>query len=62
MLTIFISIGQIAGTAVIGLLLASMAGGKVFGNIFTGVSVLLLVMILLSMGLESIVAPKPAQS
>jgi len=62
LLTILISIGQITGTAVIGLLLASMTGSKVFGNIFTGVSILLLVMILLSFGLESFVSPKPARS
>jgi MFS family permease len=60
MLTIFISIGQITGTAVIGLLLASMTGSNIFGTIFTGVSILLLVMILLSFGLENKVIPKPA--
>ena len=62
MLTIFISIGQITGTAVIGLLLASMTGSNVFGTIFSGVSILLLVMILLSFGLENKVIPKPVQS
>lgn len=62
MLTIFISIGQITGTAVIGLLLASMTGSNIFGTIFTGVSILLLVMILLSFGLENKVIPKPARS
>jgi MFS family permease len=62
MLTIFISIGQITGTAVIGLLLASMTGSNIFGSIFTGVSILLLVMILLSFGLENKVIPKPARS
>ncbi|MCX6261950.1 MAG: MFS transporter [Bacteroidia bacterium] len=62
MLTIFISIGQISGTAVIGLLLASMTGSKVFANIFTGVSILLLAMILLSFRLDSVVTPKPARN
>jgi MFS family permease len=62
MLTIFISIGQITGTAVIGLLLASMTGSNVFGTIFTGVSILLLVMILLSFGLENKVITKPVRS
>jgi hypothetical protein len=52
MLTIFTSIGQISGTAVIGLLMVSMAGSRAFGNIFTGVSILLLAMLLLSLGLE----------
>jgi predicted MFS family arabinose efflux permease len=52
MLTIFTSVGQITGTAAIGLLMASMAGGRVFGNIFTGVAVLLLFMLFLSLGLE----------
>jgi hypothetical protein len=52
MLTIFTSIGQIAGTTAIGLLMVSMAGSSVFGNIFTGVSILLLAMLLLSLGLE----------
>jgi predicted MFS family arabinose efflux permease len=62
MLTIFISIGQISGTAVIGLLLASMTGSKVFANIFTGVSILLLAMTLLSFRLDSIVTPKSARN
>jgi MFS family permease len=62
MLTIFISIGQITGTAVIGLLLASMSGSNIFRTIFSGVSILLLVMILLSFGLENKVIPKPAQT
>jgi MFS family permease len=62
MLTIFISIGQITGAAVIGLLLASMTGSNIFGTIFTGVSILLLVMILLSFGLENRVISKPARN
>jgi MFS family permease len=62
MVTILMSIGQITGTAVIGLLLASMTGSGVFGNIFTGVSILLLAMILLSLRLESFVRPKPART
>jgi hypothetical protein len=61
MLTIFISIGQITGTAVIGLLMASLATGKVFVDLFTGVSVLLLMMFVLSLRLESIVIQKQAK-
>ncbi len=61
-LTIFMSIGQIAGTAVIGLILGSMTGSNVFGSIFTGVSILLLVMILLSFGLENKVSLKSART
>jgi len=62
MVTIFISIGQITGTAVIGLLLASMSGSNIFGTIFAGVSILLLAMVLLSFGLENKVIPKTEQS
>jgi len=51
MLTIFTSIGQIAGTAVIGMLMASTATG-VFGTVFRGVVVLLTAMLLLSLWLE----------
>jgi predicted MFS family arabinose efflux permease len=58
MLTIFISIGQITGTAIIGLLLASTTGSGMFVNIFAGVSVLLLVMFLLSLRLENSLSPK----
>jgi hypothetical protein len=32
--------------------MVSMAGSRAFGNIFTGVSILLLAMLLLSLGLE----------
>jgi EmrB/QacA subfamily drug resistance transporter len=58
MLTIFISVGQITGTAVIGLLLASVTGFSMFVNIFRGVSVLLLVMFILSLRLENSLSPK----
>jgi MFS family permease len=51
MLTIFTSIGQITGTAVIGLLFASEMTG-VFGIIFRGIALLSMVMILLSLRLE----------
>jgi EmrB/QacA subfamily drug resistance transporter len=61
MLSIFISIGQITGTAVIGLLMASLAGGKVFVYLFTGLSALLLMMFLLSFRLQSIVIQKQAK-
>jgi MFS family permease len=61
MLSIFISIGQITGTAVIGLLMASLARGKVFVYLFTGLSALLLMMFLLSLRLQSIVIQKQAK-
>jgi EmrB/QacA subfamily drug resistance transporter len=60
MLTILISIGQITGTAVIGLLMASLAGDRVFVNIFSGVSVLLFLMFVFSLRLENIVIQKRA--
>lgn len=60
MLTIFISVGQITGTAVIGLLMASLSGGRVFVNIFSGVAVMLLIMFFLSMRLENVVIRKHA--
>lgn len=51
MLTIFTSIGQITGTAVIGLLFASGMEGA-FGTMFRGITVLAAVMLLLSLRLE----------
>jgi hypothetical protein len=51
MLTIFTSVGQITGTAVIGLLFASGMEGA-FGTIFRGIAVLTAVMLLLSLRLE----------
>ncbi len=51
MLTIFTSVGQITGTAVIGMVIASMATG-VFPTVFKGVVALLVVMLLLSLWLE----------
>jgi MFS family permease len=57
MLTIFISIGQITGTAVIGLLMASATGRVAFESIFTGVAVLLLAMLVLSLGLKGRINP-----
>lgn len=51
MLTIFSSIGQITGTAVIGMLIASMTTG-VFETVFKGVAVLLVCMLVLSLWLE----------
>lgn len=60
MLTIFISVGQITGTAVIGLLMASLSGSRVFINIFSGVAVMLLIMFFLSMRLENVVIRKQA--
>jgi MFS family permease len=58
MLTIFTSVGQITGTAVIGLLMASLSGSRVFINIFSGVAVMLLIMFFLSMRLENVVIRK----
>ena len=60
MLTIFTSVGQITGSAIIGLLLASLATGRVYAEIFRGITFLLLLMLLLSMRLESIVIKKQA--
>lgn len=51
MLTIFTSIGQITGTAVIGMLMASMTTG-VFPTVFKGVALLLTCMLVLSLWLE----------
>jgi len=51
MLTIFTSVGQIAGTAVIGMLMASMTAG-VFPTVFRGVVALLVAMLALSLLLE----------
>lgn len=51
MLTIFTSIGQITGTAVIGMLMAS-ATTDVFATVFKGVAILLSCMVVLSLWLE----------
>jgi len=51
MLTIFTSIGQITGTAVIGMMMASMTTG-VFATVFKGVAILLACMVVLSLWLE----------
>jgi MFS family permease len=51
MLTIFTSIGQITGTAVIGLLFASQVEGA-FGTIFRGIAVMAALMLFLSLRLE----------
>jgi len=59
MLTIFTSIGQITGTAVIGMLMASMTTG-VFRNVFRGVVVLLSAMLLVSLWLEGKPPSAPA--
>ena len=60
MLTIFTSVGQITGSAVIGLLLASLATGRVYAELFRGITFLLLLMLLLSMRLENNVIKKHA--
>ena len=59
MLTIFTSIGQITGTAVIGMLMASTTTG-VFGTVFRGVAVLLSAMLVLSLWLEGKPPATPA--
>lgn len=51
MLTIFTSVGQITGTAVIGLLFASQVEGA-FGTIFRGIAVMAALMLFLSLRLE----------
>jgi EmrB/QacA subfamily drug resistance transporter len=53
MLTIFISVGQLVGTAIIGLILASLSQTNSYQLIFTGVSFLLLAMLLLSFRLKN---------
>jgi MFS family permease len=52
MLTIFISVGQLLGSAVIGLLLASFSNKNVYPIIFTGISILLGSMLIVSLGLN----------
>jgi len=51
MLTIFTRVGQITGTAVIGLLFASQVEGA-FGTIFRGIAILAALMLFLSLRLE----------
>ncbi|MEZ5020106.1 MAG: hypothetical protein R2756_08300 [Bacteroidales bacterium] len=51
MLTIFTSIGQITGTAVIGLLFASGLE-EAFGTIFRGIAVMAALMLFLSLRLD----------
>jgi MFS family permease len=53
MLTIFISVGQLFGTAIIGLILASMDHLNAYPIIFTGVSVVLMLMFLLAFRLKN---------
>jgi MFS family permease len=53
MLTIFISIGQLIGTAIIGLFLASVSTGNAFQNIFAGVAILLALMFFLAFRLKN---------
>jgi len=60
MLTIFISIGQLFATAVIGLLLASVETNLAYKTLFTGVAVLSLLMLLVSMGLKNVIYHKLA--
>jgi EmrB/QacA subfamily drug resistance transporter len=53
MLTIFISVGQLVGTAIIGLVLASLIQVNAYQNIFTGVAVLLFFMLVLAFRLKN---------
>ena len=53
MLTIFISIGQLTGSAVIGILLADSTESKAFIPVFAGLAALLLVMVFVSFGLDN---------
>jgi MFS family permease len=52
MLTIFISVGQLFGSAVIGLLLASLSVENVYPIIFTCISILLIIILMVSLGLK----------
>ncbi|HEY5592516.1 MAG TPA: MFS transporter [Paludibacter sp.] len=58
MLSIFISVGQLIGTAVIGLLTASMITKNVYEVMFANVAYLLLAMFVLSFGLKNTVFHK----
>lgn len=51
MLTIFTSVGQLSGSAIVGILLALNANG--FQLIFTGISILLFMMVFLSFKLKN---------
>jgi EmrB/QacA subfamily drug resistance transporter len=53
MLTIFISVGQLIGTAVVGLLTAALIAKDLYESMFIGVSCLLLAMFFLSFGLKN---------
>lgn len=60
MVTIFTSVGQISGTAIIGLILATGAGKIGFVRIFSGLAVLLLLMFVLSLRLQDSLSQKPS--
>jgi MFS family permease len=53
MLTIFISIGQLAGTAIIGIILASLSGSHGYETIFKGIAIILFMMLLLSLRIKN---------
>ncbi len=53
MITIFISVGQIAGTAVIGLMIGSLGSKSVFESIFAGVAIMMVIMFFFSLALSS---------
>lgn len=58
MLTIFISVGQLIGTAIIGLSLASLPNNNAFFVLFCGVSLLAILMFVTALGLKKNSLPK----
>ena len=52
MLTIFISVGQLIGSAAVGLLTASLGAKNLYEYMFIGVAGLLLAMFVISFGLK----------
>jgi EmrB/QacA subfamily drug resistance transporter len=58
MLTIFISIGQLIGTAAVGLLTASLVAKNLYEYMFFGVACLLMAMFVISFGLKNVVYEK----
>lgn len=58
MLTVFTSIGQLVGAAIIGLFSTNFAGNHLYKIIFVGLSALLLIMFVLSFRLKNIIYQK----
>ncbi|MEZ4999955.1 MAG: MFS transporter [Bacteroidales bacterium] len=52
MITIFTSVGQLTGTALVGLMLGSMIAAKAFNLLFLGVSMVLLILVPFSFGIR----------